>query len=131
MASQSLLAVPAKSTKSVDFQDKLPRFIEQNYEETPSSFLDDNAITTLCKEEHDLEASLPKAGAQAALLSGSSVSWNAELSKMFILVYMICAKFRLDTYLPTHYFLCGTCALIEQCCIMKLSNGGRKSLSYP
>ena len=40
MASQSFLAVPAKSTKSVDFQDKLVRFIEQNYDEKPSSFLD-------------------------------------------------------------------------------------------
>ena len=40
MASQSLLAVPAKSTKSVDFQDKLLRFIEQNYDEKPSTFLD-------------------------------------------------------------------------------------------
>lgn len=40
MASQSLLAVPAKSTKSVDFQEKFLRFIEQNYDEKPSSFSD-------------------------------------------------------------------------------------------
>ena len=34
----------------------------------------ESAIGTLCKGEQDLEASLPKAGAQAALLSGSAVS---------------------------------------------------------
>ena len=33
-----------------------------------------SAITTLAKDEQDLESSLPKAGAQAALLSGSAVS---------------------------------------------------------
>ena len=40
MASQSLLAVPPKSTKSVDFQEKLPRFIANNYDDEPSKFMD-------------------------------------------------------------------------------------------
>ena len=39
MASHSLLTVPPKSTKSVDFQEKIPRFIAQNYdEEQPSKY---------------------------------------------------------------------------------------------
>ena len=40
MASQYLLAVPSKSTKSVDFQDKFPRFIGNNYDDEPSKFID-------------------------------------------------------------------------------------------
>lgn len=41
MASHSLLTVPPKGTKSVDFQDKLSRFIAQNYDEDqPSKFFE-------------------------------------------------------------------------------------------
>ena len=40
MASQHLLAVPPKGTKSVDFQDKFPRFIANNYDDEPSKFID-------------------------------------------------------------------------------------------
>lgn len=40
MASQHLLAVPPKTTKSVDFQEKLTRFIANNYDDEPSKFSD-------------------------------------------------------------------------------------------
>ena len=37
MAAHSLLTVPAKGTKSVDFHEKIIRFIAQNYEEDQPS----------------------------------------------------------------------------------------------
>lgn len=37
MASQSLLTVPPKGTKSVEFHEKISRFIAQNYEEDQPS----------------------------------------------------------------------------------------------
>ena len=40
MAAQYLVSVPAKATKSVDFTDKLPRFIANNYEEEANTFRD-------------------------------------------------------------------------------------------
>ena len=40
MASQSLLAVPAKSTKSVDFTQPFTRFIANNYDDQPSKYHD-------------------------------------------------------------------------------------------
>ena len=40
MASQHLLSIPSKSTKSVDYQDKFPRFIANNYDDEPSKFMD-------------------------------------------------------------------------------------------
>lgn len=39
-AQQYLVAVPAKATKSVDFTEKLPRFIGQNYDDEPGKFLE-------------------------------------------------------------------------------------------
>ena len=41
MASHSLLTVPSKGTKSVDFHEKIPRFIAQNYEEEQISKYND------------------------------------------------------------------------------------------
>jgi len=38
MASQCLLAVPAKSTKSVDFMRPFTRFIGNNYDDQPSKY---------------------------------------------------------------------------------------------
>lgn len=38
MASQSLLAVPAKSTKSVDFMRPFTRFISISYDDQPSKY---------------------------------------------------------------------------------------------
>ena len=38
MASQYLLSVPTKTTKSVDFQEKFSRFIANNYDDEPSKF---------------------------------------------------------------------------------------------
>lgn len=38
MASQSFLAVPSKSTKSVDFEKPFLRFIGNNYDDTPSRY---------------------------------------------------------------------------------------------
>ena len=40
MASQSLLAVPAKSTKSVDFTQPFTRFIANNYDDQPGKYHD-------------------------------------------------------------------------------------------
>ncbi len=38
MASPGLLAVPAKTTKSVDFMQPFLRFIGNNYDDTPSKY---------------------------------------------------------------------------------------------
>lgn len=38
MAAQYLIALPAKATKSVDFTEKLPRFIANNYDDEPGKF---------------------------------------------------------------------------------------------
>lgn len=38
MASQGMLAVPSKSTKSVDFAAPFLRFIGNNYDDTPSRY---------------------------------------------------------------------------------------------
>lgn len=38
MASQSLLAVPPKATKSVDFAQQFSRFIVNNYDDTPAKY---------------------------------------------------------------------------------------------
>ena len=38
MAAQFLVSVPAKATKPVDFTDKFPRFIANNYDDDPSNF---------------------------------------------------------------------------------------------
>lgn len=40
MASQYLLSIPSKGTKAVDYQEKLPRFIGNNYDDDPSKFMD-------------------------------------------------------------------------------------------
>ncbi len=40
MAAQHLLSAPPKATKSVDFQDKFPRFIANNYDDDASKFMD-------------------------------------------------------------------------------------------
>ena len=37
-AQQYLLAVPAKATKSVDFTERFPRFIGNNYDDEPAKF---------------------------------------------------------------------------------------------